>query len=153
MNSFDKYSRLLFLLAVSFLGFIGVLTALFFLLKWTAGLFAIVPGFDGVLQFIIEVFPYALFMSAFYLLWRSRSGTTSKAARGLGMALIALGFIVAWVGVVLDVLVYLKFDRTWVRTYQPFASYPLGIMLVLAFLAGLSLASGTPKEKDWMERT
>ena len=141
------------MIALGFLGFITLLVTLFFILKWTAAAIFRIPGADSFFSVLIEVIPYALFLTAFTLLWKIKHRTISNTARAIGVVFILLGVLTALVGVVLDLCVFLKIDEAWLRAYKPFVSYPLGIMLLLAFLGGLALASGTAPEKDWRERS
>jgi hypothetical protein len=152
MDKFNKYFWLLALILGSLLGFLIVVTALFFLLKFFSVSLFYIPGIDKGYQFFVVIIPYLIFFSGYYYLHKKIPLSTKKTSRAVSMILLVLGSLICVVTLVLSLLVSFKVTNEWLRAYSEHSHYSFIIQIILLFSTALIIATGDPKEKDWMEK-
>ena len=134
---------------ISLILFIAIL--IFVLRIFSVTLFHI-PGFDLFFEYIIILIPYILFFSAYYYLYKKITISKSKASRIIARILIAMGCIICLFTLSLSTALFLNIKNDWLRLFEDNSHYAMVIQIIIIFLTAGALASGDPKEKDWMER-
>ena len=134
---------------ISLILFIAIL--IFVLRIFSVTLFHI-PGFDLFFEYIIILIPYILFFSAYYYLYKKITISKSKASRIIARILIAMGCIISLFTLSLSTALFLNIKNDWLRLFEDNSHYAMVIQIIIIFLTAGALASGDPKEKDWMER-
>jgi len=152
MDKFQKYSRLLLLLVVGFMGFLLLVALLIFILRLFSITLFHIPGFDLFFQYVIIIIPYLIFFAAYYYLFQKIKGSKSRFSRISARVLIASGCLICLFTLSIATTVFLKVKHDWLRAFDNNSHYALIIQLVILFLTAGILASGDAREKDWMER-
>lgn len=152
MDNFQKYSRLLLLIAASFFGLILFIALLIFLLRLFSITMFYIPGFDLFFQYVIILVPYLLFAAAYYYLFLKISLSKSKPSRMIARLLVLTGCIICLITLSLSTALFLHIKNDFLRLYENNGHYSLIIQIVIIFLTAGVLASGDGKEKDWMDR-
>jgi len=152
MDKFQKYSRLMLLIAGSFFAFILLIALLIFVLRLFSITMFHVPGFDLFFQYVIIIIPYLIFFSAYYYLFKKISISKSRLSRIIARLLIAAGCIICTATLTFSTALFLHIKTDWLKIYEDNGHYALIIQIVILFLTAGVLASGDEKEKDWMER-
>ena len=134
---------------ISLILFIAIL--IFVLRIFSVTLFHI-PGFDLFFEYIIILIPYILFFSAYYYLYKKITISKSKASRVIARLLIAMGCVICLFTLSLSTALFLNIKNDWLRLFEDNSHYAMVIQIIIIFLTAGALASGDPKEKDWMER-
>jgi len=152
MDNFQKYSRLMLLIAGGFFGFIIFVALLIFVLRLFSITLFHIPGFDLFFQYVIIIIPYLLFFAAYYYLYKKITLSKSKASRIIATILIVLGCSICLFTLTLSTAIFLHVKNDWLRAFEDNGQYALIIQLVIIFVTSGALASGDAKEKDWRER-
>lgn len=152
MDNFQKYSRLMLLIAGGFFGFIILIALFFFILRLLSITMFHIPGFDLFFQYVIIIIPYLLFFAAYYYLYKKISGSKNRLSRIIARLLLIAGCLVCLFTLTLSTVIFLKVKNDWLRFFEDNAHYALIIQLIIIFATAAVLASGDGKEKDWMER-
>ena len=152
MNNFNKYFGLMALIIGGFISFVLLVIGLFYLLKlFSVTMFAI-PGTQKVYHFFIVVIPYTIFFFGYHYMHKKIQLSVNKYARFFAVLFLVLGSLICFGCLVLAVLDYFSLKNQWVRLYNQNSQYGFISQVVMLFFTALILASGDPKEKDWMER-
>ncbi|MEP7106832.1 MAG: hypothetical protein ABI760_02600 [Ferruginibacter sp.] len=152
MDNFQKYSRLMLLIAGGIFGFIILIGLLIFILRLFSITMFHIPGFDLFFQYVIIIIPYIIFFSAYYYLYKKISLSESKPSRIIARLLLIAGFITCLFTLTISTSIFLHAKFAWLKLFEYSTHYALIIQLVILFVTAGVLASGDAKEKDWMER-
>lgn len=152
MDNFQKYSRLMVLIAGGFFGFIIFVALLLFVLRLFSITMFNIPGFDLFFQYVIIIIPYLLFFAAYYYLYKKIGLCTSKASRVIARLLIAAGCGICLFTLALSTAIFLHVKNDGLKTFEDNGHYALIIQLIIIFVTAGILASGDATEKDWKER-
>lgn len=152
MNNFNKYLTLLFLIVGAFLGFILLQVILFYFMKLFSVIVFNIPGFNGIFHYFITAFPYLIFFAAHYYLFTKVGQSQNRISRSIARILLLLGVTSCAVFLIVATLNFWKIRYPLLTTLGETSQYILFVQLVIVFLCAAILASGDPKEKDWMER-
>ena len=152
MDSFQKYSRLLFLILGSFFGFLILFFILFFTLRLLSITFFHIPGFDLLYQYIIIIIPYVIFTAAYYYLFKKIKHSQTRLPRVIASILIITGCIISIFTLTVSTIIFLHVKNDWLKIFEENGHYALIIQLVILFATAGVLASGDAKEQDWMTK-
>ncbi|HMO61385.1 MAG TPA: hypothetical protein PKA46_04860 [Ferruginibacter sp.] len=152
MNNFNKYFTLLALIIGSFLGFLLLAVALFFILKLFSVTLFHIPGTDKVYQFFIVVIPYTVFFFGYHYMHKKIPLSTRRFSRIAGRVLMVTGSIICLATLVFALLDYLSVKGEWMTLYKQNTQYGLIAQIFLLFFTALIVATGDAKEKDWMDK-
>ena len=152
MDSFQKYSRLLFLILGSFFSFLIVVIILFFLLRLLSITFFHIPGFDLLYQYIIIIIPYIIFTAAYYYLFKKIKQSQIRLPRIIASILIITGCIISIFTLTVSTIIFLRVKNDWLKIFEENGHYALIIQLVILFATAGVLASGDAEEQDWMTK-
>ncbi|MFT3681762.1 MAG: hypothetical protein QM791_15935 [Ferruginibacter sp.] len=151
-NNLQKYFGLMALLIGAFTVFVLLVIGLFYLLKlFSITLFAI-PGTEKVYHFLIVLVPYTVFFFGYYYMHKKIRTSINRTARFFATLFLIAGSLICFGCLVLAVLDYFSLKTAWVKTYRENSHYGLASQIIMLFFTAMILASGDPKEKDWMER-
>ena len=152
MDNFSKYFALMALIIGGFIGFVLLVVVLFYLLKlFSITMFAI-PGTEKVYHFFIVVIPYTIFFFGYHYMHKKIQLSLNKYARSFAILFLVLGSLICFGFLVLAVLDYFSLKNEWVRVYNQNSQYGFISQILMLFFTALILASGDPKEKDWMDK-
>jgi len=152
MNGFNKYFGLMALLFGAVAGFVLLVVGLFYLLKLFSVTLFYIPGFENVFQFIIVIIPYVVFFSGYYYMHTKIAAAKTKTAQLTGRILMIFGSLVCMASMIMAILVLIKVKNQWVATFNSNSHYAFIAQIVLLFATAAMIATGDPKEKNWMER-
>lgn len=152
MDNFQKYSRLMLLIAGGFIAFVLAIALIFFLLRILSVTMFNIPGFDWIFQFTIVAIPYVIFYAAYYYLAKKIKHSHSKASRVIARSLLLIGLVLCTVTLVLAMMVFLKVNDMRLITFNENGHYGWIFQLFILLIAAGVIAGGDKKEKDWMER-
>jgi hypothetical protein len=152
MDNFQKYSRLMLLIAGSFVGFIVFVALLIFVFRLFSITVFHIPGFDLFFQYVILSIPYLLFFAAYYYLYKKIKLSTSKASRVIAKVLLLVGCATGVFTWFLSTALFLHVKNDALRAFEDNGHYALIVQVIIIFITAATLASGDEKEKDWMER-
>jgi ABC-type multidrug transport system permease subunit len=152
MNNFNKYFKLMALLFGGFIGFIGLITGIFYLLKLFSVTLFYIPGFDHFFSFIMIIIPYVIFFCGYYYLHKKIPLSKSKTAAVAARVVMILGSLLCAVTMVLSTLKLFGVHKTFLLTFDEKSQYGWMIQIVILFFTALIVASGDAKEKDWMHK-
>ena len=152
MNNFNKYFKLMALLLGGFIGFLGLIIVIFYMLKLFSVTLFYIPGFDRFFNFVIIVIPYIIFFFGYYYLHKKIPLSKSKTAAILAKAFLVIGSLLCAATMVLATLKLFGVQKTFLLTFDENSQYGWIAQIVILFFTALILASGDAKEKDWMER-
>ncbi|MEO7769010.1 MAG: hypothetical protein ABIS01_16385 [Ferruginibacter sp.] len=152
MDNFQKYSRLMILIAGGILSFILLICLLVFVLRLFSITMFHIPGFDLFFQYVIIIIPYLIFFAAYYYLYGKISLSKSKLSRLIAMFLIVGGFLACLFTLTLSTAIFLHVKSNFLQLFKDYTHYALVVQLVILFITAGILASGDGREKDWMER-
>ena len=152
MNGFNKYFGLMALLFGAVAGFVLLVVGLFYLLKLFSVTLFYIPGFENVFQFIIVIIPYVVFFSGYYYMHTKIAASKTKTAQLTGRILMIFGSLVCMASMIMAILVLIKVKNQWAATFNSNSHYAFIAQIVLLFATAAMIATGDPKEKNWMER-
>ena len=152
MSKTDKYIKLMTLLISGFLGFVALLITLFFVLKLCSITLFHLPGFDRLFQFIVSIFPYLIFYVGYYYLYNQIRLSKNKIGVVIGIIVLTIGSLLCAATMVLATLTLFGVQKSFLLTYRDNSQYGWIIQVVLLFFMALFIASGDPKEQDWMDK-
>jgi hypothetical protein len=152
MNNFNKYFKLMGLLLGGFIGFLGLIIVIFYVLKLFSVTLFYIPGFDRFFNFIIIVIPYIIFFLGYYYLHKKIPLSKSKTAAIIAKAFLIIGSLLCAATMVLATLKLFGMQKTFLLTFDENSQYGWIAQIVILFFTALILASGDAKEKDWMNR-
>lgn len=152
MNNFNKYFKLMALILGGFIGFVGLIILVFYLLKLSSITLFYIPGFDHFFSFIMTIIPYVIFFSGYYYLHKKIPLSKSKTAAVAARILMIFGSLLCGVTMVLSTLKLFGVQKAFLLTFDQNSQYGWMIQIVLLFFTALIVASGDAKEKDWMHK-
>ena len=142
-------------MALLFGGLVGtilILVILFYLLKLFSIAVFNLPGSDTVFHFFIVIIPYIIFFSGYYYLHKKIDDAKTKLARILGRLFLITGSLICFTTLVFSLLIFLTVKNKWLRLFEDNSQYASIIQIILLFITAGIIATGDPKEKNWMER-
>ncbi len=149
-DKFIRYSKLYFLIFLLFLSVPVIIVLLIGVFYGFSKLVSIAP-----LQFIFELLilsvPCAIFASAYYIFFRRTKFHPSPVVRVISRILFVIGFCLALVFLVLDIITYFH-KHIDISDYRSFGTWYLAGNIGGLFIIAIMQAFTTEKEKDWMER-
>jgi ABC-type multidrug transport system permease subunit len=140
------------LLFGGFIGFIGLIIGIFYLLKLFSVTLFYIPGFDHFYSFIMIIIPYVIFFCGYYYLHKKIPLSKSKTAAVAARVLMILGSLLCGVTMILSTLKLFGIHKTFLLTFDEKSQYGWMIQIVILFFTALIVASGDEKEKDWMHK-
>ncbi|MEI9934769.1 MAG: hypothetical protein WDM71_07950 [Ferruginibacter sp.] len=152
MNNSNKYLSILLIALGSFIGFVVVIVVIFFLLKLASVVLFNIPGFESVYKYFITIIPYLLFLAAYFYLRSRIVLCKNKISRTIAMVFLIAAILVCFISFALINLKFFGLKKEWLNSFDDNSHYFLILQLILTFFATGALATGDPKEKDWMEK-
>lgn len=142
------------LLFATLAGFILLVVIIFYTLKLFSITLFNIPGSDTAFQFLVTIVPYAVFFAGYnYLFKKVKGKDKSKASKISGKILLVIGSLLCLASMLMAVLFLFKIKSDWLQIFDDNTHYSLMIQIVMLFLCAIVIASGDPKEKNWMEKT
>lgn len=151
-DSFEKYSRLMLLIAGAFIGFILFVALVFFILKYFAFSLIHIPGFDKLYQFVIVIIPYIVFFAAYFYLFGKIKSSHFKTPKIIARILIFVGALFNLAAMCLSIFAFANSLKQWLLVVEENEHYAYILQLIILLITAAVLASGDKKEEDWMER-
>ena len=133
-------------------GFILLVVIIFYVLKLCSVTLFYIPGFENVFQFIVVIIPYVIFFCGYYYMHTKIAVAKTKSARISGRILMVLGSFVCLASMVMAILVLIKVKSDWVSTFNSNSHYAFIAQILFLFATAAMIATGDPKEKNWLER-
>ena len=152
MDSFQKYSRLMLLLAGGFIAFVLSLVLLFFILRLFSSTLMHIPLFDRVYGYSILLIPHLIFYTAYYFLYKNARRSNSRSSIMAASIVTAIGVLVCTVGLLLSTLIFAGVQSESLKLFEENSGYGFALQLALVLIITIIIASGDTKEKDWMQR-
>jgi hypothetical protein len=152
MDNFQKYSRLMLLLAGGMVALILGLGLLIFILRLFSSTLIHVPGFDSFYGYIILIIPYMIFFTVYYYLFKNARRSKSRFSKISASAILLLGILVCAIGLLLSTLVFAGVKGESLKVFEENSGYGFALQLVLVLIITMLIAAGETKEKDWMQR-
>ena len=152
MNALDKYLKLFFLLVGGFLCFIIALTLIFFILKFTSFALLHIPGFEKIYGYLITIIPYAIFGAVFSFLSTRIIKVKNRFSKSFAFFFLFIGMLVCLGSFVMANICFFNPKVEWYYFFDDNSHYFLILQLLFVFLSSLSMALGSPKETDWMDK-
>ena len=140
------------LLFGSVTGFILLVVLIFYVLKLCSITLFYIPGFENVFQFIIVIIPYVIFFCGYYYMHTKIGSAKTTTARLSGKILMVLGSLVCFASMIMAILVFLKVRNELVATFNSNSHYSFIAQILFLFATAAMIATGDPKEKNWLER-
>lgn len=133
-------------------GFVLLVVILFYVLKLFSVTLFYIPGFENVFRFIIVIIPYVIFFCGYYYMHTKIGSTKTKTAQLSGRILMVMGSLVCFASMIMAILVLVKVKSDWVSTFNSNSHYAFIAQILFLFATAAMIATGDPKEKNWMER-
>ena len=152
MDNFQKYSRLMLLIAGAVLAFILGIALLIFILRLFSSTLIHIPGFDGFFAYVILIIPYLIFYTAYYFLYQNIRGSKSRLTKLFASIVLVIGLLVCSITLILTTIVFAGVKIPWLTLFSENSGYALVFQIVLVLIIAGVIAAGSAKEKDWMER-
>lgn len=152
MDTFDKYFRLTWLLLAGFIGIIGTIVLIFFILKLCSVSLSHLPGFDFLFRFFITIIPYLFFLGGYNYMRTKLAGCPKKGTVLAARIIMVLGVLFCLITIGLKLAFLWGVRKNWLLEFDHQAHYGLIIQIFLLFLTAMVLATGDPKEKNWWEK-
>ena len=140
------------LLFGGFIGFLGLVIVIFYMLKLFSVTLFYIPGFDRFFNFVIIIIPYIIFFLGYYYLHKKISLSKSKTASIIAKAFLIIGSLLCAATLVLATLKLFGFQKTFLLTFDENSQYGWIAQIVILFFTALIVATGDAKEKDWMDK-
>ncbi len=153
MDNSNKYLGILLIALGSFIGFVVLIVVIFFLLKLASVILFNIPGFESIYKYFITIIPYLLFLAAYFYLRSRIVLCKNKISRAIAMLFLTAGILVCLISFTLINLKFFGLKKGWLNFFDDNSHYFLILQLILIFFATGALATGDPKEKDWMEKS
>lgn len=147
-----KYFVLTGLLLLSLLGFALLIVLLFLALKLFAVTAFYIPGSTYLFTFFITVIPYFILFAAYFLMHRRISSSVTNASSVAARVLLTAGSIVCIAQLTIALLILFNVRIDWLDAYESYNKAWFALHLILILIAAGVLATGDPKEKNWIER-
>ena len=140
------------LLFGGFIGFLGLVIVIFYMLKLFSVTLFYIPGFDRFFNFVIIIIPYIIFFLGYYYLHKKISLSKSKTASIIAKAFLIIGSLLCAATLVLATLKLFGVQKTFLLTFDENSQYGWIAQIVILFFTALIVATGDAKEKDWMDK-
>jgi hypothetical protein len=152
MRRFDNIAGLMVTLVLCIAGFFGLITVVYFVLKYFAAGLDSLPFFEKSFVFTILSLPAFIFLFAWGVFFKRIKNHSSKAVR-------MLSYIISGLAILGSLFFYIKdlvrLFGTWndeVTSYTIYSHYFIVSNIAALFITAMLQALTLPKEKDWMER-
>lgn len=149
-DKFIRYSKLYFLIFLLFLS-VPVIVGLTVATFWGFSKVVSLGPAEMVFGLLIMSVPCAIFASAYYIFFKRTKFHPSAIVRVISRALFVIGFCIAFIFLVLDIIEYFH-KPVDVSDYRSFNMWYLAGNIGGLFIIAIMQAFTTQKEKDWMER-
>jgi hypothetical protein len=149
-DKFTRYSKLYFLIFLLFLS-VPVIIGLIIGTFWGFSKVLSVAPTEMIYTLLIMSVPCAIFSSAYYIFFRRTRFHPSNVVRVISRTLFTIGFCLAIVFLVLDIITYFH-KPVDVGEYRSFNTWYLAGNIGGLFIIAIMQAFTMPKEKDWMEK-
>lgn len=140
------------LLLGGFIGFLGLIIVIFYMLKLFSVTLFYIPGFDNFFQLIIIIIPYIIFFLGYYYLHNKIPLSKSKSAAVIARIFLVTGSLLCTATLILSTLKLFGVHKGFLLTFDQYSQYAWITQVVILFFTALIIASGDVKEKDWMDR-
>jgi hypothetical protein len=134
------------------LGLILLIVILFYVLKLFSIAMFNIPGSDSVFQVVIIMVPYVIYFSGYYYMHTKIAAAKTKVSRILARCFLVVGSLICFTTMIFSLLIFLKVKSEWLRTFESNSHYSMIIQIIVLFATAAIIATGDPKEKNWMER-
>ncbi len=135
-----------------FIGFLLLIILIFYILKLSSITLFLIPGSENAFHFFITIIPYAIFFSGYYYLHTKITFAKTKLSRYLSRFLLVTGSALCLITMLLSLLVLYKVKTEWLRAFDDNTHFALIAQILLLFFTAAIIATGDPKEKNWMEK-
>lgn len=152
MNDNNKYFKLMALLFGGFVGFLGMIIVLFYLLKLCSITLFNIPGFNSFFELVIIIIPYIIFFLGYYYLHNKISLSKNKIMAIIATILLVFGSLLCFATLILSTLKLFGVHKSFLLTFDQYSQYGWIAQIVILFIIALTVASGDAKEKDWMQK-
>lgn len=136
----------------SVFGFLLLIALIIFILRLFSITFFNLPGVSGIFNFIITILPYLVFFAGYYYMNRKASAAKAIASRWIGRFLLVIGSASCLLALVLSVLLFFGVKNDRMLLYSENTHYGWIVQIILLMFTALAIATGDPKEKNWMEK-
>ncbi len=140
------------LLFGGFIGFLGLIVVIFYILKLFSVTLFYIPGFDHFFNFIIIIIPYIIFFLGYYYLHKKIPLSKSKMAIVLARAFLIIGSLLCAATLILSTLKLFGVQKSFLLTFDENSQYGWIAQIVILFFTALIIATGDAKEKDWIHK-
>ncbi len=151
-DNFHKYFVLTGLLMASVFGFAAIVAILFFVLKLFSVAMFNIPGSAYVYEFFITIIPYFILFAAYYFMHTKIAAAKTSASSVGARVILTVGSLLCVGGLACSLMLFFKMQNDFLVEYQQYSSLSFAIHLIIILIAAGVLATGTPKEKNWLER-
>lgn len=140
------------MIMLSVFGLAALIAIIFFSLK----LFAItafnIPGSGYVFAFFMVTIPYFILFGAYYLVHKKISSSKTNTASVAARLILTVGSLICIAQLTIALLSFFKVYFDWMGMYESYNKAWFALHLILILISAGVLATGDPKEKNWMER-
>src|SRR5438105_1706186 len=106
MDNFQKYSRLMLLIAGAAVAFILGIGLLIFILRLFSSTLIHIPGFDRFFEYCILIIPYLIFYTAYYFLYQNMRASKSRLTKLFASIVLVIGLLVCSITLILSTLAF-----------------------------------------------
>ena len=152
MNNNNKYFKLMALLFGGFVGFLGLIIVLFYLLKLCSITLFNIPGFNSFFELVIIIIPYIIFFLGYYYLHNKIPLSKNKITAIIARILLVIGSFLCIATLILSTLRLFGVHKSFLLTFDQYSQYGWIAQIIILFFTALTIASGDAKEKDWMQK-
>jgi hypothetical protein len=142
----------MWLLMASAFGIVAVIALVFFILKLFAATANTIPGSAYAFEFFITTAPYFILFAAYFLVHKKISAGKISASSIAARIILTIGSLICVAQLTVALLSLFKIRISWISEYEFYNRASFALHLIMILIAAGVLATGTPKEKSWMER-
>jgi hypothetical protein len=153
MRRFDNIAGLMVTLVLSIAAFFGLLTLIYFVLKYFAAGLNSLPFFEKSFVFTILSLPAFIFLFAWGVFFKRIKNHSSAVIKKISYIISAAAILGGLFFYVKDIV---RLFSTWndeVTSYNIYSHYFIVTNIAALFITAMLQAFTLPKEKDWMERS
>src|SRR5688572_28678911 len=118
MDNFQKYSRLMLLIAGAVVAFILGMGLLIFLLRLLSSTLIHIPGFNRFFEYVILIIPYLIFYTAYYYLYQNIRGSKSHLTKLFASLVLVIGLLVCSITLILTTIVFAGVKIPWLMFFS-----------------------------------
>jgi hypothetical protein len=96
--------------------------------------------------------PYIIYFSGYYYMHTKIAAAKTKLSRVLARFFLVTGSLICFATMILSLMIFVKVKNELLRTFDANSHYSMIIQIIMLFATAAIIATGDPKEKNWMER-